>query len=114
MTEGQLQRLEELMAPLQDALPPGVYMDCLHFFSGAAAYANSSIFATLTPVGLAFRLPEEARQKLVEIGGKVLRHFPVGPMKKEYVVVPDDFIDDPTRLHVWAMQAIDYALEEEE
>lgn len=113
MTDGQLQRLEELIGPLQDAVPPGVYVDCLHFFSGAAAYANSCIFATLTPVGLALRLPDGAGQELVEIGGKVLRHYPVGPMKKEYVVVPDDLADDPAQLRVWALQAIDHALEEE-
>jgi TfoX/Sxy family transcriptional regulator of competence genes len=113
MTKEHLERLEALAAPLQDALPPGVYLDCLHFFSGAAAYVNSNIFMTLTPVGLAMKLPEEARQELVEAGGKALRHFPVGPIKKEYVVVPGAIADDPDRLHVWAMQAIDYALEDE-
>ena len=34
---------------------------CKHFFSGAAAYANGRIFMTLTPVGLALKLPEESR-----------------------------------------------------
>jgi hypothetical protein len=113
VTDGQLQRLQEMIGPLQDALPSGVSVDCLHFFSGAAAYANSSIFATLTPVGLALRLPDEAGRELVEIGGKVLRHYPVGPMKKEYVVVPDYLADDPAQLRVWALQAVDHALEEE-
>jgi hypothetical protein len=51
---------------------------------------------------------------MVEIGGRTLRHFPVGPMKKDYVVVPQDVIDDEAHLHVWAMQAIDYALEGDE
>jgi hypothetical protein len=35
MTDTQLQRLAALVAPMQDHLPPGIYVDCLHFFSGA-------------------------------------------------------------------------------
>ena len=31
---------------------------CKHFFSGAAAYVDGRIFMTLTPKGLALKLPE--------------------------------------------------------
>jgi hypothetical protein len=35
-------------------------------------------------------------------------------MKKDFVVVPDDVIEDVAHLHVWSLQAIEYALAEDE
>ena len=58
---------------LLDRLPrppiAGVELACKHFFSGAAAYANGRIFMSLTPVGLALKLPEETRAALIDRGG---------------------------------------------
>ena len=59
-----------------------------HFFSGAAAYAQGRICITLTPVGLAMKLPKNSQARLLKAGGKVLRYFPKAPIKKDYVVLP--------------------------
>lgn len=62
-------------------------LDCRHFFSGAAAYRDESIVATLTPVGLAFKVPDEVRQELVRRGRATqLRYFPNAPIKRAYVL----------------------------
>lgn len=67
---------------------------CKRFFSGAAAYADGHIFMTLTPVGLALKLPAAERAALLDNGGAPLRYFPKAPIKKQYVVVPEAIAED--------------------
>jgi hypothetical protein len=50
-------------------------IECKHFFSGAAAYANKRIFMTLTTVGLALKLPRDSRELLISNGARPLRYF---------------------------------------
>lgn len=62
-------------------------IDCRHFFSGAAAYRDESIVASLTPVGLAFKVPDEVREELMRRGRAThLRYFPKAPIKRGYVL----------------------------
>ena len=82
---------DRLTAKLRESNPPkprGVVVECRHFFSGAALYANGKIFASLTPAGLAIKLPERSRSNLLrQRSGRPLRYFKGGPVKKEYVVL---------------------------
>ena len=39
-------------------------LECKHFFSGAALYVDNSICITLSPVGLALKLPVPTLNKL--------------------------------------------------
>ncbi len=82
---------------------------CKHFFSGAAAYANGHIFMTLTPAGLALKLPARARARLLASGGAPLRYFPDGPIKKDYVVVPEPLAKDVSALTPWIEESIGFA-----
>ncbi len=67
-----------------------VNIECKHFFSGAALYANNRICISLTPVGLALKLPEELKNSLLKNNeAKPLRYFPKGPIKKDYVVLSE-------------------------
>ena len=62
-------------------------LDCRHLFSGAAAYRNGAIVASLTPVGLAFKVPSEVRDRLLNSGrASPLRYFPNAPTKRGYVL----------------------------
>ena len=64
-------------------------LDCRHFFSGAAAYRNGAIVASLTPVGLAFKVPTEVHDKLLKSGrASPLRYFHNAPTKRNYVLFP--------------------------
>jgi len=87
---------------LIDRLAPiaGVTHDltCKHFFSGAAAYVEGRIFLTLTPVGLAVKLPPARRDAVLAAGGRPLRYFPKAPVKKDYVLLPDETIGDDRAL----------------
>jgi len=65
-------------------------IECRHFFSGAAAYRGESIVATLTPVGLAFKVPDEIHDELLANGLAVpLRYFSASPIKRNYVLFPE-------------------------
>lgn len=81
MAKAYLERLDALLAPVARDLPPEAALEIKHFFSGAAAYAQGRICITLTPVGLALKLPEAARGRLAKAGATPLRYFPKGPIK---------------------------------
>ena len=67
-------RLEALLGPTIAMLPKDVEVEVRHFFSGAAAYANGHICLSLTPVGLAMKLPDDDRARLMSEGGTPLRY----------------------------------------
>jgi hypothetical protein len=80
----QLLHLAELGNQADDRV--GV-IQCRHFFSGAAAYRSGSIVASLTPVGLASKVPDEVREALMQRGRVTqLRYFPKAPIKREYAL----------------------------
>jgi TfoX/Sxy family transcriptional regulator of competence genes len=70
---------------------------CRHFFSGAAAYRNDTIVASLTPVGLAFKVTPEVRVTMLKSGPAIeLRYFSKSPVKREFVLfeLPEDVSPD--------------------
>lgn len=64
---------------------------------------------TLTPVGLALKLPEDARVALMARGASALRYFPKGPIKKDYVIIPEDIANDAAALAPWIGQSIGFS-----
>ncbi len=110
MAEAQLRSLRSLLERLAANLDRKDAIECKHFFSGAAAYANGRIFMTLTTVGLALKLPQDSRELLIGNGARPLRYFPKGPIKKDYVVVPKVLTDDEETLASWIRESIRFAL----
>jgi TfoX/Sxy family transcriptional regulator of competence genes len=105
MVESYLRSLSALL----EAVDPPDTIACKHFFGGAAAYAQGQIFMTLTPVGLALKLPEASRDRLIALGAQPLRYFPTGPIKKDYVVVPEILAHDRAALAPWIKESIGFA-----
>jgi len=105
--------LERLTALVREATSGGfkdIKLDFKHFFSGAALYANGKICISLTPVGLAIKLPEESRNTLLnKKGTRPLRYFPEGPIKKDYVVLPKTMLNDLKVLQHWVKLSIEHA-----
>ena len=106
MAEPYLSQLRALIAECGLDQAVGSDLVCRHFFSGAAAYYDGAIFMSLSPVGLAIKLPERDRTILMDAGGRPLRYFPKAPVKKDYVVVPDDLMDDLPGLKSWIAQSL--------
>ena len=104
--------LDKLTAFIDGAKPDwldGAYLECKHFFSGAALYADKKICISLTPVGLAMKLPEETRNRLLINKTAVsLRYFPKGPIKKDYVLFPNGIENDGKTLHEYVKESVEY------
>jgi TfoX/Sxy family transcriptional regulator of competence genes len=111
MAKKYLQQLSALIRPATSGRFKGVKLECKHFFSGAAVYADGRICMTLTPVGFAIKLPEAARNILMnEKGAEPLRYFPKGPIKKEYIILPKAMLRDAKTLRRWVNASIEYVL----
>jgi TfoX/Sxy family transcriptional regulator of competence genes len=111
MAKEYLDRLTDLMAGIAPSVSSTANLEINHFFSGAAVYADGRICISLTPAGFALKLPADLRDELMkEEGTQHLQYFPKGPIKKEYVVLPQRLMDDLERLSFLVGKSIDYAL----
>lgn len=103
MAEPYLADLTKMAADWMEAEHCVGILECRHFFSGAAVYRDGSIVASLTPVGLAFKVKAIVRQSLLDSGRVTpLRYFPESPIKHDYVLFADSTIGihEATRLLV--------------
>ncbi|MFV2092760.1 MAG: TfoX/Sxy family protein [Hyphomicrobiales bacterium] len=105
MAQPYLETLTKLVGNLEN--PSQVA--CKHFFSGAAAYVDGHIFMSLSPIGLALKLPENVCQSLFAQGATPLRYFPKAPIKQGYAVLPEPMIADRNSLMRLTKQAIAHA-----
>ena len=105
-----VEKLQSLLRPVTEELAAGTTLEIRHFFGGAAAYANGRICISLTPAGLALKLPPHCRAELIEIGAKPLRYFANAPIKKQYVIVPPEIHKDEEQLTAWARKSIAHVL----
>jgi len=113
MTKQHVEQLNALIAPAILGRFADAKLECKHFFSGAAFYANGRICMSLTPVGFALKLPEELKSKLLkEKGVKHLQYFPKGPVKKDYVVLPKSILESARTFRRLLRNSIEYALEQ--
>lgn len=103
-----LRQLDSMLTRMQSAPSFKAKLECKRFFGGAAAYADNRIFMTLTAVGLALKLPEELREALLREGGKPLRYFARGHIKKEYVILPNAISKRSFELASWVARSIAY------
>ena len=93
MAKAYLTKLNNLIGELKLEQEIMLRMEVKHFFSGAALYVNGTICASWSPVGLAFKLPDQEVENLISSGSaKSLKYFPNGHIKKGYALFenPDD------------------------
>lgn len=102
----ELKSIVEQLVALRDTMDD---ITCKHFFSGAAAYVDGHVFMSLSPTGLALKLPVDDLAKLFDQGAKPLQYFPKAPVKKDYAVLPSQVIGDKELLRDWILQSIDFA-----
>ena len=111
MAEPYLKRLSQIVAELGPLQIRDVTLECKHFFSGAALYADGKICASLGSAGFALKLPESRRQSLISAGkGEEFRFFPNGPVKREYVVLSGSILQDENELQELVDASVNYVL----
>jgi TfoX/Sxy family transcriptional regulator of competence genes len=109
MAEPYLDHLSHMVDRLELPQTPGVTLESKHFFSGAALYANGKICASLSPMGLAVKLPADIREELISEGkGTEFRFFASGPIKREYVALSETIIQDDEALGEILSTSVDY------
>lgn len=87
MAKEYLDKLNSLIGKLDIEAQVPFALETKHFFSGAALYANGSICASWSPVGLAFKLPDQEVDKLIADGkASPLKYFEKGHVKKGYAL----------------------------
>ncbi len=87
MAQPYLDQFRKLVAAIE---PNNHNLVCKHFFSGAALYLEHIICASLTPKGLAFKLPKSRCDELIAQGKAIpLRYFDNSPIKQGYILLPD-------------------------
>ena len=78
-------------------------------FGYPAAFANGHMFAGLHQDRWVVRLPEEARTRLIGLGGTPFEPMPGRPMR-EYVVLPPEIAADATAARAWLEQSVAFVL----
>ena len=115
MAQPYLEKLSRKIRILELVDSDDISLECKHFFSGAALYANGKICASLTPAGFGLKLPIEVRNRLIEDGdGHELRYFEKAPAKRGYAVLSQSVVEDPERLKSLLKLSIGYVTESEE
>ena len=111
MAKKYLQPLSEIVREATRHRSDEVSPECKHFFSGAAACVDGAMCISYSPAGFALKLSQSDRDTLLaEHGAKPLQYFQNSPVKREYVVVAGNWLDDRATLHHWINASIDYVI----
>lgn len=111
MAKEYLKRLTALLREATSGRFKNIELEYKHFFSGAALYVNGNLCISLTPVGLAIKLPEESRTGLLkQKGTKPLRYFPEGPIKNDYIILSKTIVNDAKVLRHWVKVGIEHVV----
>jgi len=111
MAQPYLNNLQHIIEQLQPNVQRLDTVICKHFFSGAAAYLEGRLFMSLSPVGLALKLPKNSIEELFEKGAIPLQYFPKAPVKKDYAVLPVSLVENTDDLAHWVQQSINFNLD---
>ena len=96
------------LVDLFSSILPGPPAAGRKMFGYPAGFVNGNMFMGLFQDEMILRLPEDARQKLVEAAGaKPFEPMPGRPMK-EYVSVPRSVMKDRKKLGLWVKRAFEY------
>ena len=80
-------------------------------FGGVSGYVAGRVFASLSNIGLAFKLAPGAQADLLkEPEAKRQRYEPEAPESKQYIVVPPAFLDRTDQLAHWVKLSVDFVL----
>ena len=109
-----VKELEKLKAFIDKAVvgPSKTHkLECKPFFNGAALYVEQKICISLTPAGLAIKLPEETKNRLLKNKKAVpLKYFPKSPIKQNYVLFPGSLKKGGGVYYKYVNESIEYVL----
>jgi TfoX/Sxy family transcriptional regulator of competence genes len=70
---------------------------------------DEKIFCSCGAFGFALKLPETDREIIFKSGGKPLKYFAKGHIKKEYAVIPQPLIADKKSMRALIKKSVKYS-----
>jgi len=100
----------KLQSHVEAAAPPDIELRFKPMFGGIGVYADGRMCISLSDVGLALKLGEADRARLLKLkGAKPLQYEPDAPPSKSYVVVPGSMLTDRAALGRWIAASAAFA-----
>ena len=91
---------------LLTAAAPEMELTFRPMFGGIMGYAAGRPFASLSDVGLAFKLAGADHAALLALpGARPLQYGPDSPVSRSYVLLPESLMDDPAQMAAWARRS---------
>ena len=111
MSEPTLDELQNRLSQAAERLALDQDLTLKSMFGGVCAYTSGRIFASLSNVGLALKLPVDAQTDLLaEDGAKRLQYEADAPPSKQYIVVPPPMQEDAEALSIWVQRSVKHVL----
>ena len=111
MSEPTLDTMQDQLSQAAEAHALDGDLTFKPMFGGVCAYVGGRVFASLSDIGLALKLPPGAQaEMLAEDGAKRLQYEPDAPPSKQYIVVPPPMQVDPAVLSGWLGRSVEYVL----
>ena len=110
MSKHYVDKLTGLISTLDFGAELGAELTVKHYFNGAAVYADKTICASWSPVGLAFKLaPAEVTELIASGQAKPLKYFAKGRIKKGYALFDEPQSKQKSALKAYFLKAADQA-----
>ncbi len=111
MSQTSLEELQNQLSAAAETLTLDMELTFRAMFGGVSGYAAGRVFASLSDVGLALKLPPDAQNELLaQPGAKRLQYDPDSPPSKQSIVVPPEMQSQPEVLAVWVRRSVDYVM----
>jgi len=111
MTEYSLEQLQDQLSKSAESLGIDTDLTLRAMFGGISGYYQGRVFASLSNIGLALKLPANAQDELLQVeGAKRLQYEPDAPVSKQSVVVPDTMLSETEKLAAWVKRSTDHVL----
>ncbi len=111
MSEPSLDEMQSQLSHAAEAHDLDANLTFKPMFGGVCAYVGGRVFASLSDIGLALKLPPDAQAELLaQPGAKRLQYEPDAPPSKQYIVVPPPMQTDTPALAAWLKRSVDYVL----
>ena len=105
MKDKYLDKITGLLRNVRPGIVAQYELEFKNVFGAVGGYVYGKIFISCGKFGIALKLPPEM---LKEKGAKPLKYFHNGHIKKEYVVLPKQIIEDKKQFRKLIKISIDY------
>jgi TfoX/Sxy family transcriptional regulator of competence genes len=102
--EAMIRDMEMALRVALSAVRPESHLSAKSMFGGAGFFVDGRIFAAWFGEELTLKLPQDAAQELLELGGTSRADM------GKYVELPAGLIDQPEQLEPWVERSVDYVL----